>query len=392
MRRSVRFRLAVPALAAMALIAAGCGGSSSKSSSSTSGSSSGSGSGSATTSGLVDGKVPSGDVAVVGKLPITKKDFNDFLSLTIQTQAKSGTAAPKPGSAAYDTLTQNVLKQLVQLKEIEQAAEAKGLKPKLGDVTKNLGSFKTSCCAGKDADYQALLKKANVSESFLKQIFGLSSLSNQLYTEVTKDATFQLPQNRAIQYILINSNLTKAAPKNKPTAADKALAAKLYKQIQGGADFAALAKKYSNDTGSKAGGGKATEYKGVFVPEFEKAAFALKVNDVALVTSKNYGYFIIKALGPLVAAKTAKAADFATDSTVGTQAQQAQAAAANTYFAKLEADLKKQTSFAAGYTLPSTVKVPTATSGGTASTVAPSSTASTATTPVTTASSATTTG
>jgi hypothetical protein len=365
MRRSVRSLLAAPAVAAIALIAAGCGGSSSSSSSSTTGSSSGSGSVATTTPGLVNGKVPAGDVAIVGKLPITKKDFNDFLSLTIQTQAKSGTAAPKPGSAAYDTLTQNVLKQLVQLKEIEQAAEAKGLKPTLGDVTKNLASFKTSCCQGKDADYTALLKKANVSEAFLKQIFGLSSLSNQLYTTVTKDATFQVPQNRSIQYILINSNLTKAAPKNKPTAADKALAEKLYKQIQGGADFTALAKKNSNDTGSKASGGKVTEYKGVFVPEFEKASFALKLNAVTLVTSKNYGYFIIKALGPLVAAKTAKASTYASDTTIGTQAQQAQASAANTYFAKLEATLKKQTTFAAGYTLPSTATVPTA-SGATA--------------------------
>jgi PPIC-type PPIASE domain/SurA N-terminal domain len=395
MRRSARFRLAVPALAAIALAAAGCGGSSSKSSSSTSGSSSGSGSVATTTGGLVNGKVPSGDVAIVGKLPITKKDFNDFLSLTIQTQVKSGTQAPKPGSAAYDTLTQNVLKQLVQLKEIEQAAEAKGLKPTVGDVTKNLGSFKTSCCAGKDADYQALLKKANVSESFLKQIFGLSSLSNQLYTEVTKDATFQVPQNRSIQYILINSNLQKAAPKNKPTAADKALAEKLYKQIQGGADFTALAKKNSNDTGSKASGGKVTEYKGIFVPEFEKASFALKVNAVTLVTSKNYGYFIIKALGPLVPAKKAKAADYAKDTTIGTQAQQAQANEANTYFAKLEADIKKQTAFAAGYTLPSTATVPTATAstapGSTSST--PATTAGTATTPATsTPSTATTTG
>ncbi len=385
MRRHARFRLAVPALAAVALLAAGCGGSSSKSSSSGSTSTTGSSSGSGSSSGVVDGKVPAGDVAVVGALPITKKDFNDFLSLTIQTQAKTGTAAPKPGSAAYDTLTQNVLKQLVQLKEIEQAAEAKGLKPVLGDVTKNLGAFKTSCCGGKQADYAALLKKANVSEGFLKQIFGLSSLSNQLYMSVTKDATFQLPQHRDVQYILFNSNIKKPAPKNKPTAADKVKWMKVYKQIKAGADFTALATKNSDDP-SAATGGKTTEYKGIFTPDIEKAAFGLKTNEVTAITSKDFGYFIFKALGPLVEAKTAKAADYLSDTTVGTQAQQAQAKAANSYFSKLEADLKPKTSFAAGYSLPPAATVPTTTapsgsSGGAAT--APSSTTE-ATTPATT--------
>jgi foldase protein PrsA len=374
MRRPTRTRLAVPALAAIALLAAGCGGSSSKSTASSAVSTTGSSSGSGTTAGLVNGKVPAGDVAIVGSLPITKKDFNDFLSLTIQTQAKSGTAAPKPGSAAYDTLTQNVLKQLVQLKEIEQAAEAKGLKPTVGDITKDLGSFKTSCCGGKQADYAALLKKANVSESFLKQIFGLSSLSNQLYTAVTKDATFQLPQHRDIQYILINANIKKAAPKNKPTAADKVKADKLFKQIKGGADFTAAAKKNSNDP-SASTGGKVTEYKGVFTADFEKAAFGLKDNEVTAITSKDFGYFIIKAVGPLVAAKSVKASDYAADVTIGSQAQQAQATAANAYFAKLEASLKPKTFFAAGYSLPPAATAPTTTapSGSSGASSSPSS-------------------
>ena len=375
MRRSARYRLAVPALAAVALLAAGCGGSSSKSSSSsaTSGSSSGSG-----TTGLVNGKVPAGDVAIVGTLPITKDDFNKFLSLTIQTQVKQGTAAPKPGSAAYDTLTQNVLKQLVQLKEIEQAAEAKGLKPKLGDVTKNLGSFKTSCCGGKEADYQALLKKANVDEGFLKEIFGFSSLSNQLYTAVTADATFEVPEHRDIEHILINSNAKKKAPKNKPTAADKALAESILKQVRAGGDFAKLAKKYSVDDGSKATGGKYTEYKGSFVAPFEKAAFALKTGDSVLVKSQ-FGWHVIKALSDLVPAKSAKASDYANDPTIGTQAQQAQSTAANAYFAKLEASLKPKIFYAAGYSLPSTATVPTgstpAGSSGGVTTQSPATTA-----------------
>ena len=77
-----------------------------------------------------------------------------------------------------------------------------------------------------------------------------------------------------------------------------------------GADFAALAKQYSDDPGTKAKGGddgfidENTQY----IPEFKKAAFSLKPGEVTpdLVVSPQYGYFIIK----LDAVKTALPADF----------------------------------------------------------------------------------
>ena len=65
-----------------------------------------------------------------------------------------------------------------------------------------------------------------------------------------------------------------------------------------GADFAALAKQYSDDPGTKAKGGddgfidENTQY----IPEFKKAAFSLKPGEVTPdpVASTQYGYFIIK--------------------------------------------------------------------------------------------------
>ena len=77
-----------------------------------------------------------------------------------------------------------------------------------------------------------------------------------------------------------------------------------------GADFAALAKQYSDDPGTKVKGGddgfidENTEY----IPEFKKAAFSLKPGEVTpdLVVSPQYGYFIIK----LDAVKSTLPADF----------------------------------------------------------------------------------
>ena len=71
----------------------------------------------------------------------------------------------------------------------------------------------------------------------------------------------------------------------------------LLKQIKGGADFATLARQYSEDPGSKANGGELPKFgRGDMVPEFEAAAFALSPGQVSEVVTSPYGFHIIKLL------------------------------------------------------------------------------------------------
>ena len=66
------------------------------------------------------------------------------------------------------------------------------------------------------------------------------------------------------------------------------------KQIQGGADFAALAEKNSDDPGSKDKGGELGFAKrGTMVPEFDNAIFTQKIGDTRIVKSQ-FGYHIIQ--------------------------------------------------------------------------------------------------
>lgn len=84
------------------------------------------------------------------------------------------------------------------------------------------------------------------------------------------------------------------------------------KQAVDGADFAALARQYSEDPGSKDRGGEYTFKREDMVPEFSAAAFSLRTNQVSDVVTTAYGYHIIK-LGEKIPARMLPYAEVADD-------------------------------------------------------------------------------
>ena len=81
----------------------------------------------------------------------------------------------------------------------------------------------------------------------------------------------------------------------KDDAAVKKQAEDLLAKVKGGADFAQLATKFSEDESSRVKGGDLDFFpKGQMVPEFDKAAFSMQVGEISPLVKSQYGYHIIK--------------------------------------------------------------------------------------------------
>jgi peptidyl-prolyl cis-trans isomerase D len=109
---------------------------------------------------------------------------------------------------------------------------------------------------------------------------------------------YQTPERVRASHILLNTG-------GKDEAAVRKQAEEILAQVKSGADFAELAKKYSEDPGSKDKGGDLDFFpRGQMVPEFEAAAFSLQPGQISDLVKTQYGFHIIKVVDKQTGATT----------------------------------------------------------------------------------------
>ncbi|MGA8264158.1 MAG: peptidylprolyl isomerase [Ignavibacteriaceae bacterium] len=107
-----------------------------------------------------------------------------------------------------------------------------------------------------------------------------------------KDSLGIIPEKVQISHILKIPEASKATKEKY-----RKIAQAILDSIKAGADFAKMAKKYSEDPGSaKNGGDLGFVKRGVFYPEFEAAAFALKQGELSDIVETPVGFHIIQLL------------------------------------------------------------------------------------------------
>jgi peptidyl-prolyl cis-trans isomerase D len=99
---------------------------------------------------------------------------------------------------------------------------------------------------------------------------------------------FQTPEQIRASHILLKTE-------GKDEVTVRKQAEDVLKQVKADGDFAELAKKYSEDEGSKTNGGDLDYFgRGRMVPEFENIAFAMQPGQISDLVKTQYGFHIIK--------------------------------------------------------------------------------------------------
>jgi len=118
----------------------------------------------------------------------------------------------------------------------------------------------------------------------------------QAYYDQHRDE-YRVPEQVKVSHILIKTPAPGPDGKVDPKAVDTARkqTEDLLKQLEAGAKFEDLAKKYSDDPGSaKQGGELGWIGRGRTVPEFEKVAFSLPKGQTSGLVQSSYGFHIIR--------------------------------------------------------------------------------------------------
>jgi parvulin-like peptidyl-prolyl isomerase len=267
-------------LAALVAVLAGCGGGGSSS-------------------------VPGDAVAKVNGQTISQTQFNQLLDQAKKSYKSQNRKWPAAGTTEYDTLKNQAVAYLVQREEFEQEADKLGVTVTNADVDKRLKQIKKQYFGNKESRYKAQLKKQGLTDAQVRDDIKAQLVQEKIFKKVTGDvkvtdadvkkyydqhqSQYGTPEQRDVAHILVKS---------------KKLADKLYQRVKAGEDFAKLAKQYSQDPGSKAQGGKLTISKGQTVGPFDETAFLLPTGKFSHPIKTDFGYHIIKALGPIKPAQT----------------------------------------------------------------------------------------
>jgi parvulin-like peptidyl-prolyl isomerase len=325
-------------IAALAAVLAGCGGGGS-------------------------GSVPGDAVAKVGPTTITQNQFSDLLEQAKRSYKSQKRKFPDAGTPEYQTLKNQAVQYLVQQIEFEQEADKLGLKVTDKDIAARLAQIKKQYFGGSESRYKKQLAQQGLTDAKVRESVKAQLIQEKIFKKVTSDvkvsdadlkkyydqhqSQYGTPEQRDVAHILVKT---------------KSLADKLYARAKAGEDFAKLAKQYSQDPGSKKLGGKLTISKGTTVGPFDQTSFFLKTGQISHPVKTDFGFHIIKALGPIKPAKTTPFAKV--KKTIRTQLlQQKRSTATTNWSNKLKKDFDGKISYQTGYAPPATTSTAATTTG-----------------------------
>jgi peptidyl-prolyl cis-trans isomerase C len=242
---------------------------------------------------------PSKKVAVFEGGEVTLGEVQQFAQ-------QSGLGELSPESPQYEALIAQIMPQLVEIEIAKAYAEEQGITVSEQDVNQEVETLKDQVAQqaqgqdiGREEAFDQALQQAGITEEQLRQQIreqlpiqkvqervaggaGPSQEEVEQFYEQNKAAQFTTPETRCTRHILFNKD-------------QKEKAEEVKKQLENGGDFAALAKKYSQDPGSaEQGGDLGCIGRGETVPNFEEAVFNAEQGEIVGPVETEFGYHVIE--------------------------------------------------------------------------------------------------
>ena len=261
--------------------------------------------------------VPSGAVAVVDGTEVSRTELDELIERAKKAYGAQKQEFPKVGTPEYQNIQTQYVTFLVQREEFAKEADERGITVSEKDVDKEVQEFLKTRFDGKRDAFLKALEEQGFTEEALRETLRTSVLSQKLFEAVTTDVKvseadiltyyqqnqmqYGTPESRDVRHILISE---KKGGDEVDFPKSKIEADRIYGLLQGGGDFAALAKANSDDPSVKDNGGKLSITRGQTVPEFDKTAFELERGALSKPVKTTYGYHVIEALTPVKKATT----------------------------------------------------------------------------------------
>jgi parvulin-like peptidyl-prolyl isomerase len=213
-----------------------------------------------------------------------------------------------PGDPQYEAMIQQIMPTLVDFEIAKAYAEEQGITVSESDVNQEIETIKDQISeqaqtqgmsVGREEAFTQALQQAGLTEEELRaqlrdqlpvqkvqeRVVGDAEASQEeveRFYEENKELQFTTPEQRCARHILFNKD-------------QRAKAEEVKGQLQNGADFAELAREFSQDPGSAENGGDlGCLGQGETVPNFEEALFNTEEGEVVGPVETEFGYHVIE--------------------------------------------------------------------------------------------------
>ncbi len=224
----------------------------------------------------MQGKVNLGDSLEVKRLrgKVLEEMVNDKL-LLVEAKKETLQVTPREVNKALEEQLKRVKGQFSSTSEFQRELEREGL-----------------TLEGLKRRYRSQVRSELLKQKLMDKLVSQVKISDGEVREFYRNYQDSLPlQEKAVK---ISHILLTVEPSSKTEAMVLERAKMVLQKLREGGDFARLAREYSDDPSSSSGGELGWFSRGDMVPEFDRAAFSLKVGEISDLVKTKFGYHIIQ--------------------------------------------------------------------------------------------------